>query len=143
MMTRPLNRVTPKLPAAAMLTHEMAAPLATHWRKATCEEVNCPEFLNGWMLPLAGLDDGDIWQARNSGRRYREQPTDAGPVLIYEAGQPCFRESTHRLPLDRPPLFIARDGDWRGNPRGTDPVIFSGADPFVDHFNTHMERFEQ
>lgn len=143
MMDRPLNRVMPKLPAAAMLTHEVAAPLATHWRRATCEEVNCPEYLNGWMLALNGLDEGDIWQARNSGRRFREQPTDSGPVLIYEAGQSCFRSFTHRLPVDRTPLFIARDGDWRGNPRETQPTVFSGADPFIDHMNTHLEKFAE
>lgn len=143
MFTRPLNRVQPVLPAAAMLTHEIAAPLATHWRKATCEEVGCPAFLYGWKLELTGLDAGDIWQARNSGRRYREQPSDSGPVLIFEAGQPCFASFTHRLPADRPPIYVAKGGDWRGNPLETEPVIFSGEDPFIDHFNTHMERFEQ
>lgn len=143
MITRELNRVTPSLAAGSMVTHEVAAPLATHWRKARCDEIDCPDYLHGWMLPLAGLDEGDIWQARNSGRRYREVPTDAGPVLVYEAGQPCFQSFTHRKQIDRPPLFIARDGDWRGNPRGTDPVIFSGEDPFTDHLHTHLEKFDQ
>lgn len=142
-MDRPLNRIEPTLPAAAMQTHAMIAPLRTHWRRATCEEAGCEQFAKGWMLPLTGLDEGDIWQAKNSGRRWIEQPTDSGPVLIFEAGQPCFAASTHRVPADREPIFVARDGDWRGNPRGTEPTIFSGVDPFADHLHTHLEKFEQ
>lgn len=142
-MERPLNRVPPALPAGAMQTHQIAMPRATHWRSATCEEVDCEAYRDGWLLSLVGLDEGDIWQARNSGRRYRELDTDAGMVLVFEPGQPCFASISHYAPLDREPLFIARDGDWRGNPRSTEPVIFSGEDAFSDHLHTHLEKFDQ
>jgi hypothetical protein len=143
MFQRELFRPTPVLPAEAMRTHQISAPAATHWRRATCAEVECSQYLNGWATPLAGLDEGDIWQAKNSGRKWVEVDTDAGPALVFEPGQPCFAAVTHRKRLDRPELFIARDGDWRGNPRGTDPLRFSGADSWADSLQTHLEKFNQ
>ncbi len=142
-MERETNRVAPVLPASAMRTHQVATPLRTHFRKATCEEVGCLAYRHGWALNLTGLDEGDIWQARNSGRRYREEAGETGMVLIFEPGQPCFAASTHRVPADRPPIFLARDGDWRGNPRGTEPVIFSGADAFTNDLHDHLEKFDK
>lgn len=140
---RELNRVPPKLPAAAMLTHLVAMPLLTHWRRATCEEIGCLAHRYGWTLQRAGLDDEDMALLRASKRRFREELGDGGSLLVFEAGQPCLKASEHRVQMDRPPLFIARDGDFRGNPRGTDPIVFSGADPFADHLHTHLDQFEQ
>lgn len=139
---RALNRPTPALGAHLMQTHQILAPPETHFRKATCEEVGCLNYRNGWAILTAGLDEGDLWQARNSGRRFIEQDTDAGRALVYEPGQPCFSQSEHRTRVDRPELYIARDGDWRGNPRGTAPTRFSGADAFADHLHTHLDKFE-
>src|SRR5258708_39959331 len=39
--------VPPALPAAAMKTYQISAPLATHWRPATCEEAECLAYLHG------------------------------------------------------------------------------------------------
>lgn len=141
-MERPLNRVEPALPAGLMQTHQIAMPLPTHWRRATCEEVGCLAFRHGWQLARTGLDDEDMALLAKSKRRWREEQGDDGPVLIFEAGQPCLAASEHRIQQDRPPLFIARDGDFRGNPRQTEPVVFSGADPFADHLHTHLEKFD-
>lgn len=140
---REINRVTPALPAELMQTHQVAMPLTTHWRRATCEEVGCLNHRHGWTLASTGLDDEDMALLKQSGRRWYEEPSDAGPVLVFEAGQPCLAASEHRIQMDRPPLFIARDGDFRGNPRQTEPTVFSGADPFADHLHSHLERFEQ
>lgn len=37
-----MNRIPPQLPAHAMRTYAVDAPLSTHWRPATCDEVGCP-----------------------------------------------------------------------------------------------------
>lgn len=141
-MERPLNRVTPTLPVGAMQTHHILAPTRTHWRKASCDEFGCLDYRHGWVLPLEGLDEGDIWQARNSGRRYRQQVNEDGKVFLhFEAGQPCFRASTHRIRLERSELFIVRSGDWRGTDRTQEPTVFSGADAWQDHLGTHLDKF--
>ena len=65
--------------------------------------------------------------------------------FTFEAGQTCFVE--HRVPLEREPLYVVRDGDWRGNPRGTAPRIHTRPDDWVDDFAEHQQRladrFEQ
>jgi hypothetical protein len=142
-MTRPLIRPEPGLPVDAMQTHHILAPVSTHWRKATCEEVGCLAYRNGWVLPLDGLDDGDIWQARNAGRAYTQQTNEDGKVFLhFEAGQPCFRASTHQTRVDRPELFVVRNGDWRGTDT-TPPIRFSGADAWRDHLGTHLDKFDR
>jgi hypothetical protein len=139
-MERQLNRVAPRLPVQAMQTHHILAPAATHWRKATCEEIGCLDYHHGWVLPLDGLDEGDIWQARNAGRAYVQQTNEDGKIFLhFEAGQPCFRAMTHRIRVERPELFIVRNGDWRGSD-GEQPLRFSGPDAWRDHLGTHLDK---
>jgi hypothetical protein len=144
MVSRPVFRPEPRIPVQGMQTHHILAPVQTHWRQASCEEVGCLAFHHGWVLPLEGLDEGDIWQARYSGRRYHQQTNEDGKVFLhFEAGQPCFRASTHQKRLDRPELFIVRSGDWRGTDRTQDPIRFSGPDAWADHLGTHLEQFRE
>lgn len=143
MFTRPLNRPTPSLPASDMISHHIVAPLSSHWRKATCEEIGCLQFHNGWAIPLAGKDDGDLWQLQHCGRRYVEGELEGfGRAYFYEAGQPCFLASTHVKRIERPELFVVRDGDWRTALRDGNPRVFSGADAWADHYQTHVEQFQ-
>lgn len=144
MTSRPLNRVTPLLSVDKMQTHHILAPADTHFRKATCEEVECPHYLKGWGLPLKGLDEGDIWQAKNSGRKWTELEIKAGEKhLWFEAGQPCFRASTHRIRIEREEVFLLRPGDWRGQPSDRKPIVFSGADAWADSVQTNLDQIER
>lgn len=140
MVSRQLFRPEPRLPVQSMQTHHILAPASSHWRKATCAEVGCLPYHHGWVLPLEGLDEGDIWQARNSGRGYRQETNEDGKVFLhFEAGQPCFRASTHRIRIERPELFIVRNGDWRGTDN-EDPIRFSSAESWRDHLGTHLDK---
>jgi hypothetical protein len=144
-MRQELFRPTPELPASAMQTHMIAAPMSTHWRRASCEEVGCLDFHNGWMVPLTGMDEGDMWQLEHCGRRYRQADVEGhGPVYVYEAGQPCFRTSEHVIRLDRPELFVVRRGDWRipfrEAARAGQALQFSGPDAWADHLHGHIEK---
>lgn len=87
------------------------------WEPATCEEVGCEQFLNGWdtRLPV-GSDLVDV--VRSSNRPYTQRLEDGVVVFTFAPGLPCFRAATHRLRLERPSLFVVKDGDWRGNPTG-------------------------
>jgi hypothetical protein len=57
--------------------------------------------------------------AKTSGRKFRELDISENEHwLVFESGQPCFRASEHRRLLDKQEIYIARDGDYRGNPTG-------------------------
>lgn len=139
---RPLNRPTPLLPVGNMVTHAILQPVQTHWRKATCVEVDCDHYLNGWGMDAGSVPAKAIALAKRSGRRYRSIFSESGvEQLIFEAGQPCFKASEHRALLDREPVFIRRSGDWRGNPDGNvKPLVFSGADSWKDSIGTTLDR---
>lgn len=145
MMSRPLNRPTPILPVTQMVTHAIVAPLATHWRKATCAEVGCLQHHHGWALNTAGLSAGQVTLAKASGRRYRvEQDAAGADILIFEPGQSCFKASEHRIRLEREEIFVQRPGDWRGNPAaGSKPLIFSGADSWLDSLGTALDKIRE
>ena len=116
---RPLNRIAPVGPAQAYQTFQILAPSSTHRRKATCVEVDCPDYQKGWRVRVEGLDAGMLHTAKTSGRKFTELHVAEGENwLVFEAGQPCFRAATHSVPLDKQEIYIARDGDYRGNPTG-------------------------
>ncbi len=111
-------RIEPQLPVGAMKTYSVLAPLATHWRPATCEEVGCPNWRNGWLTVIDESTELGMRQAlyirNSSGRRFVRDPVNSdGPVrYTFEPGQRCF--ASHQIPLERDPLFLVRMGDWRG-----------------------------
>ena len=141
MFQRPINRIAPKMPAAAYKTYSIAAPLSTHYRPATCSEVDCPRYLNGWRVRVEGLPPELLHAAKTSGRRYRELHVVEGETwLVFEAGQACFLAGEHRKRLDRPELYVVRDGDWRGNPRGTQARRHARPEHWVEDFAEHQDR---
>jgi hypothetical protein len=110
----PLNRIAPALPAHTFRTFRISAPVSSHFRPATCAEVDCPNWLSGWKVRVESLTPDLLHAAKTSGRRYREQSLAAGETwLVFEPGQACFRASQHRTPIGRPELYLVQDGDWR------------------------------
>lgn len=141
MFQRPVNRVEPQMPASAYKTYSIVAPASTHFRKATCAEVDCPRYLNGWRVRVEQLTPELLHAAKTSGRKYSELRVAEGETwLIFEAGQPCFQAGEHRKRLDRPELYIVRDGDWRGNPRGTEARRHARPEHWVEDFSEHQGR---
>lgn len=138
-------RVTPGLPAGHMKTYGIHSPQATHFRAATCAEVDCPQHLNGWSTAIdeaTELGQEQAYYIRNgSGRRYTEDRNKMPGVTVFtfEAGQTCFGSARHQAPLGRPPLFVVRGGDWRGNPTGERRQHANAAD-WVDDFATHQDK---
>lgn len=133
-----MNRIEPQMPASAYKTYQITAPLKTHFRPGTCAEVNCDKYLNGWKVRTDTLDEQMIHTATHSGRKFTWlHVSELENWLVFEAGQPCFQASMHRVRIDKPELFIVRDGDHRGNPRGTAPQRHT-ADTWVDSFAEHQ-----
>ncbi|MGW1532335.1 hypothetical protein [Streptomyces aureus] len=136
-----LNRPDPLMAPQAYKTYAVVQPLATHWRPATCAEVDCPHYLNGWRTRVENCTDDLLHAAKTSGRRYREFRVAAGETyLIFEAGQPCFAAATHRKQIGREPLYIVRDGDHRGNPRRTRARQHLTPATWVEDFSEHQQK---
>ena len=134
-----LMRAAPLLGAERMKTYQVAQPLATHWRPATCDQVACPNWLYGWRVRVEGLAPEMLHAATSSGRKWTLADVAAGEsYLVFEAGQPCFASTTHRVLVGRPQRHIVRGGDWRGNPRGERREL-NQAD-WVDSFANHQDR---
>lgn len=134
-----LSRVQPLMGPAAYKTYEMSSPLSTHFRPATCAEANCQYYQGGFQVRVEGLGEQVLHAVQHSGRAYTVQQVAEGETyLVFAAGQPCLRQSMHRVRVDRPPLYIVRDGDWRGNPRGTKARLHQRPEDWVDDFATHQ-----
>lgn len=125
-----INRATPALPVGMMQTYAISAPLATHYRPASCEEIDCPHWRNGWVTVVdeatdLGLgqaayirtemhDTAKPGQAGDGIRWYTERRTDDGmTAFVFAPGQRCFAALDHRVPLERPATYLVRGGDWR------------------------------
>jgi hypothetical protein len=139
----PINRIAPEIGNDKMITFGVFAPVGSHFRRATCEEIGCLAFHHGWTFDTAGQPADITAAVKASGRKYTVGTSEHGELLIFEAGQPCFKASEHRLRLDREEIFMSRSGDWRGNARPHDkPTVYSGPDAFVDHARSTLTQFE-
>jgi len=122
-------------------TYEIRQPLTSHFRPATCEEIGCDHYLHGWRVRVEGLPAQMLHDAKHSGRAFTEVRIAAGETwLHFSAGQPCFRAAQHRAPVGRPPLYVVRDGDRRGNPRGTKARLHQRPEFWVEDFAEHQDR---
>lgn len=135
-----LNRIEPAIGPEHVKTYAIVRKDGIHVRPATCAEVECEQWKNGWITRVPTGSDLDAYLAsRKHGRVFDSLDTGRGErSYMFRPGQSCFRESTHRLPIEREPLFVVRDGDWRGNPRGTPAVQRSAAD-WTDDFANHQQ----
>jgi len=95
------------------LTFAIRQPMQTHYRLATCAEVECGAYLGGWQLRVESLTPELLHVARNSGKRFKElEVTEGEHYIVYEPGQPCFNAMKHRISLERPAFFYAGRGHW-------------------------------
>lgn len=141
MVAYPPRRLGPE----AYKTFGIASPRATHWRPATCGEVDCAANANGFRVRCDLRTQLGVDQARyirdKAGRHYTHEFSDEGRVITFTfpAGQRCF--VAHQLPLGRPALFVVRNGDHRGS--GRRPLErrqYDRPDQWVDDFATHQDK---
>lgn len=135
-------RLDPAGPAYAYKTYELDAPLSTHYRPASCAQVECPQQAGGWRTPVDESTELGQRQAhyirRVSGRHFTEHRDEAGlTVFTFDPGQTCFAQ--HQVPLEREPVFLVVDGDWRGNPYGTRPYRHRNAGDWIEDFGGHQQ----
>ena len=152
---RPLNRITPKLPAIVMKTYSIDAPQSTHFRRASCAEMACPNFVRGWCVavPPDAMGQQIDYAVQHSGKTFRKLTVDeaeiaqpgvnfAGSLYVYffAPGQECFdgEAGRHQTRIDRPEIFSVRGGDWRA--QTTPPRRHTRAADWVDDFADHQDR---
>jgi hypothetical protein len=131
-------RIIPELPAHAFKTYQIVSPADT-FVKAACAQVGCVGWRNGWESHIDEATDLGRSQAHyirgGSARTFTEtRRADGVTVFRFEAGQRCFAD--HQT---RPEHFLVRDGDWRGNPYGTQPFVHSSPDDWVEDFALHQQ----
>jgi hypothetical protein len=109
------------------------------WVKVTCEEYGCLDYLNGWRVDAALLGPEHWADIRAMGYRYERLDIAAGnQQLVFEAGQTCFRASTHELPTLAEPLYLVKPGH-RGAYLGRGRQHTRGID-WVEDFAEHTDK---
>ena len=94
-------------------TYAIRAPLQTHTRSATCEEVDCKYWRDGWTFRWLDLTEQEQYLVTHTRRRYRVIDFNGEKYLAFDPGQPCFNSGSHRLSLDRPLFYYTGQGDRR------------------------------
>lgn len=143
---RNLNRITPKAGPGSYKTYQLLAPTSTHRRPATCAEFECEAMAFGWVTTVDERTQLGMSQAhyirKQSGRSFTEDRTETGlTAFTFQPGQRCF--AAHTVPVERDPLFIVKDGDFRGNPRGTRPRQHVNAADWVEDFSEHQDKISR
>lgn len=110
-------RLDPAGPPQAYRSVSFTRPLTRDfWRRATCEEVDCEHYLNGWATTVmpGSADEAAI---RGAGRRWaRTEPVEGGFIrYVFAPGTTCFRAGVHRVPVEREPIWHSRNGDFRAD----------------------------
>ena len=126
-----------------MKTYSIVAPRSTHFRKGTCEEAGCLAHRRGWRTVVdERLELGQAqahYIRKVSHRKFTESKGEDGlTTFTFPPGQECF--ASHTIRIDRPEIYVVRDGDWRGNPRGTAPKRHVRAEDWVEDFALHQGR---
>lgn len=139
-------RNPPRMPVGAYQTYRIAAPIATHWRPATCAEVGCGAYERGWSTTVDESTDLGQQQAhyirRLSGRGFTEACSEAGLTIFeFPPGQRCFSAGRHRVQV-RPEIYLRQGGDWRGNPTG-EVLRHANGDDWVDDFGEHQQQLAE
>lgn len=116
-------------------THSLLLPYDTHWERATCEQVECEAYLNGWVTVLAARDPKcEFIRSKLNGRNtWTEEPKAGGLIEFrFPPGQPCFRAAEHRSPV-RPPLLVRRMGEGA-------PQRLQRPEDYLDSLHTEVDR---
>ena len=100
--------------------YEVATPHATHRRAASCKEVECIGWLEGWRILVdttiqLGKDQRDYFVSGRSKRRFTQLSMPNGKILFtFDAEQTCFRQERdahiHSISLDRSPNMRINGG---------------------------------
>ena len=140
------RRIMPKLGPEAYKSYSWRQPLETHFRRVSCADVQCGDYRNGWVTVVDTATELGRRQydylSHDRTRTYQMEKSGTSLVsFTYPPGSQPFDSSRHEhhKPIGYDPIMLVAGGDFRGNPRGTQPVVMRPAD-FVDDFAHHLDR---
>lgn len=119
----------------------VSQPGTTHFRTATCAEVECDAHRFGWVtaVPDGAVADQVRAIARQTGRFCTEHRVAEDQVeFTFPAGQEGFKggEHDHKVSLDRPAFFRRRQIDG-GSVRS---IKYPSAEDWRDDFGENQEK---
>jgi hypothetical protein len=121
-MSQALNRIPLNMTPDAYKTYRVLAPLHSHWRQATCEEIDCEAFIHGWKTTVdesTELGQQQAYFIRHDKTRSATEHRDGGlTTFTYTAGQRCFAWMNHKTRVGRLDLFVVDGGTYDENPVG-------------------------
>jgi hypothetical protein len=138
-----VTRIEPAAPPNAYKTYSALFPVKTHFRKATCEEIDCEPFLFGWATTVDTATELGQKQyhfiTHDKERTYTAEKIGQSLVkFTFASGQPCFARADHKIQLSRPGRFITHSGDFRLK---TGPVkVHKRPEDWVEDFAGHQDR---
>lgn len=96
------------------IRYRIASPLATHRRRATCQEVDCQAWRFGWSSRVdttTPRGKAVVEYIRSgSGRAFRETQEDANTIRFdFSPGQRCFASDSHTVAV-RPETYLVQEG---------------------------------
>jgi len=143
-----VSRLEPDMGPEGFKSYSMRRPRSTHWRRATCEEVDCRAYIEGFVTTVdIGTELGQRqfhFITHDKKRSYSMQRV--GPTVVkflFKPGTICMGYEDHKVPLDKLPFFLVHEGDWRGNPRGGSPFVHKRVIDWVDDFATHQMKLAE
>lgn len=145
LLTPPATKVhRPRGPVAGPAAYQTWST-RFYWRQATCAETGCEHHIKGWTTVLnEATHEGRVaadYIRYTAGRVFTEGRTEAGFTQFdFPAGQTCFDARNHQIRAERPPLYVAQAGDWRGT--AGQPRIYDRGDQFADDLHTHTTNIQ-
>ena len=98
-----------RMPNRNLKRFRYARPRPTHWRKATCREVACEQYLKGWVTVVpSGSDLEDYVRNQREASFTKEERTADGMIrFLFPAGQGCFNAHRHITATGKPPVYMS------------------------------------
>jgi hypothetical protein len=139
-MSRPVNRTAPVGPVQAYRTYAVLPARGGGSRPASCEEVGCPNYLQGWKTILSRTSQADLIAVVRGlvTKKFFEEVDGDLVTFTFPAGQECFQAKGHKIQV-RPERYVVRAGDHRGNPTGQVRVHQRPAD-WVEDCALHLDK---
>ena len=103
------------------------------WRQATCAEVDCRHYLQGWQTTVPATSIQADYIRHRCERVFSEAREGLDAVFTFPAGQRCFRQ--HKIPLERDPLCMFQSG--------AGPERQQEVSQWIDNFAERMHRLQR
>jgi hypothetical protein len=128
------------------LTYAIRSPIRT--RRASCEEVNCEAWQNGWQTTIP-VEQLETFRAACNGQLdgFKRQPisvdSDTGPMFTFLPGNPCFDAVNHVIQLPAPEFYFVGPGTTRAGFSVKNARQHTKAEDWQEDMQEHLARVKR